>query len=103
MKNLNIFVFFFFLTVILMLMSGCSTINTREQQEVLMDKTSKKQYVFPSEEELLTCIELPLLKSKSTKELFEVATISAELYNDCSISKDVLSSWIKRHKKDISN
>jgi len=94
MIRFTVVVIFFVLFI-----TGCS--STKEIQEVIVDKSTKKEYVFPDEKYLESCKEPPLLKGNKPKDLYLWGIDTANQYNSCSFDKDVLSDWIKRFKEDI--
>ncbi len=93
--------FTFVIIFLVLFLTGCA--STKEMQEVIVDKSNKKEYVFPDEKYLKSCEELPLLKGNKPKDLYLWGIDASNQYNSCSFDKDVLSEWIKRLKKDLEN
>lgn len=90
-----------YIFLLTLLISGCASTNTKEIQEVIIDKSNKKEYVFPDNKYLETCNELPLLEGKKLKDLYSWGVNASIEYDKCASSKDVLSDWLKRFKEEL--
>ncbi len=101
-NNLSRFTTIIFVCISLVSLTACSSLKTKEMQEVIVDNRTKTAYVFPEDKYLIQCKELQELKSKKIADLYRLAKDEyPEQYYKCSDDKDVLAEWILRFKKDI--
>ena len=72
---------------ILFLLLGCST---TKQSNLIIDEENKRLYVFPTDENLKYCDELPELKGKKFSDLYKHSSVEVpKAYYDCALKQQL--------------
>ena len=86
--------------LIVILIPACSTISTKEQQEILINNATKTATLYPSDYDLSKCDKFSVIKTGEFKEFYELRVTDAKTLAECAKKQKSLSDFINLLKSE---
>lgn len=89
-----------YIIILSILLSGCSTINTKEEQSLIVNNKTKTSTLYPSDYDLSDCGSFSKIEEGTFKEFYEKRVYDSKTLRECSNKHKNLSEFINKLKEE---
>ncbi len=94
----------YIIIISLLLLSGCSTFSTKEEQSVIVNNKTKTATLYPEDKYLSYCGKFSKIEEGTFKEFYEKRVIDSQTLKECYDKHKYLSDFINQLKgKDLES